>query len=187
VAPFSRWILEKNYPRLRIKVRPTALPRTLSAILDFWKSKILTAVAVRMVNISHHADFRADRLNHCRDMAIFQFCFCFFEAYLELRPWLSIPASCGHDQCSNYRGWTGHSPHCDCGSPCNTRRWNLGAFGASCRPPLFFFSSTMHMQKNQGQRSVGSKYRVETNGWTERRTDTTVTLPLPLMRSVATR
>jgi len=39
------------------------------------------------------------------------------------------------------------------------------------------------MQKVQGQRSLGSKVRVETDGWTDERTEA-IALPPVLMRSV---
>ena len=46
-----------------------------SAILDFWKFKIVTVNRVMRVNMRHHAKFCGNRSNHCRecrDMAIFR-------------------------------------------------------------------------------------------------------------------
>jgi len=44
-----------------------------SAVLLFLKFKILTVDRVMRMNIRHHAKICHNRLNRCRDMAIFQF------------------------------------------------------------------------------------------------------------------
>ena len=44
-----------------------------AAILDFWNFEFLTVGRVTSVELCHHAKFRGDRLNRCRDIAIFGF------------------------------------------------------------------------------------------------------------------
>ena len=45
----------------------------VAAILDFRNFKFLTVVAVERVEMLQRAKFGQNRLNHCRDMAIFRF------------------------------------------------------------------------------------------------------------------
>jgi len=40
--------------------------------MDFYKFKILIAGSIRMTSMRHSAKFHDDRLNHCRDMAVFR-------------------------------------------------------------------------------------------------------------------
>jgi len=43
--------------------------------LGFSKIRILAAIwSIKMAILSHHAKFRDDLSNRCRDMAIYQFC-----------------------------------------------------------------------------------------------------------------
>jgi len=44
-----------------------------AAILDFENYKFLTVGCVKSVKLRHHAQFRGNWSNHCRDIAIFRF------------------------------------------------------------------------------------------------------------------